>query len=47
MKPLGLADTSFAPAGEAPRLMQGHGFDDAPLPFVPTGDVIVGSGGLY
>lgn len=27
--------------------MQGHGFDDAPLPFVPTGDVIVGSGGLY
>ena len=27
--------------------MQGHGFDGKPLPEVPTGEVIVGSGGLY
>jgi len=48
LKPLGLSDTTFAPdAGQTPRLMQGHGFDSAPWPFVPTGDVIVGSGGLY
>ncbi len=48
LKPLGLSDTSFAPsADQTPRLMQGHGFHDEPLPFVPTGDVIVGSGGLY
>ena len=48
LKPLGLSDTSFAPtADQASRLMQGHGFDGEPLPFVPTGDVIVGSGGLY
>ena len=48
LKPLGLTDTSFAPAAdEASRLMQGHGFNGEPLPSVPTGDVIVGSGGLY
>ncbi len=46
--PLGLSDTSFAPAADqASRLMQGHGFNGEPLPLVPTGDVIVGSGGLY
>ena len=27
--------------------MQGHGFDGEALPDVPTGSVIVGSGGLY
>ena len=48
LNPLGLSHTAFAPsAGQTPRLMQGHGFDGAPLPFVPSGDVIVGSGGLY
>jgi serine-type D-Ala-D-Ala carboxypeptidase/endopeptidase len=46
--PLGMADTTFAPTAEQkPRLMQGHGFDGEPLPDVPTGSVIVGSGGLY
>jgi D-alanyl-D-alanine-carboxypeptidase/D-alanyl-D-alanine-endopeptidase len=46
--PLGLEDTIFAPsAGEAARMMQGHGFDGSPLPAARTGDVIVGSGGLY
>ncbi len=48
LKPLGLTDTTFAPArAEAARLMRGHDFDGAPLPFVPTGQTIVGSGGLY
>ena len=36
-----------AGADQASRLVQGHGFDGELLPFVPTGDVIVGSGGLY
>ena len=48
LKPLGLADTTFAPSpAQAERLMQGHGFDAAPMRNVPTGQVIVGSGGLY
>jgi serine-type D-Ala-D-Ala carboxypeptidase/endopeptidase len=48
MRPLGLADTTFVPsAGQAGRLCQGHDFEGAPLPNVPTGSVIVGSGGLY
>jgi serine-type D-Ala-D-Ala carboxypeptidase/endopeptidase len=48
LKPLGLSDTTFAPSGDqTARLMQGHGFDGAPLPNAPTGSVIVGSGGLY
>ena len=47
LKPLGLAETTFAPSpGQTQRLMQGHGFDGAALPDVPTGSVIVGSGGL-
>jgi D-alanyl-D-alanine-carboxypeptidase/D-alanyl-D-alanine-endopeptidase len=46
--PLGMADTTFAPSAEQkPRVMQGHGFDGEPMPDVPTGSVIVGSGGLY
>ena len=48
LKPLGLGDTAFAPpADQTTRLMRGHGFDGAPLPYAPTGSVIVGSGGLY
>jgi D-alanyl-D-alanine-carboxypeptidase/D-alanyl-D-alanine-endopeptidase len=48
LKPLGLEDTSFAPSpDQTRRLMQGHDFDGAPLPDVPTGSVIVGASGLY
>jgi D-alanyl-D-alanine-carboxypeptidase/D-alanyl-D-alanine-endopeptidase len=48
LKPLGLEDTTFAPSpDQTRRLMQGHGFDGAQLPLIPTGPVIVGSGGLY
>ncbi|MBV9289851.1 MAG: serine hydrolase, partial [Hyphomicrobiales bacterium] len=44
----GLGDTTFAPSAEQRgRLMGGHGFDGAAMPDVPTGPVIVGSGGLY
>jgi D-alanyl-D-alanine-carboxypeptidase/D-alanyl-D-alanine-endopeptidase len=47
-RPLGLSDTTFAPSkDQKARLMQGHDFDGAPLPDVPTGSVIVGAGGLY
>jgi D-alanyl-D-alanine-carboxypeptidase/D-alanyl-D-alanine-endopeptidase len=46
--PLGMADTTFAPTDEQKqRLMQGHGPDGEPVPDVPTGEVNVGSGGLY
>src|SRR5271166_5375611 len=48
LKPLGLDDTTFAPAGdETARLMRGHDFDGAPVPYAQTGSDIVGSGGLY
>ncbi len=48
LKPLGLGDTTFAPAdNQSARLMRGHDFNGAPLPYAPTGSVIVGSGGLY
>ncbi len=48
LKPLGLADTTFVPsADQAGRRMQGHWVDGSPMPFAPTGSVIVGSGGLY
>jgi D-alanyl-D-alanine-carboxypeptidase/D-alanyl-D-alanine-endopeptidase len=47
-EPLGMSDTTFTPNDvQKSRLMQGHGFDGKALPDVPTGDVIVGSGGLY
>jgi serine-type D-Ala-D-Ala carboxypeptidase/endopeptidase len=47
-QPLGMADTVFALDDEQrARLMQGHDFGGEPLPEVPTGPVIVGSGGLY
>ncbi len=46
--PLGMADTTFAPSeAQKARLMQGHGFQGEVLPDVPTGSVILGSGGLY
>ncbi len=48
LAPLSLADTAFAPAGDrTARLMRGHDFDGKVLPVAATGDVIVGSGGLY
>ncbi len=47
-RPLGLSDTTFLPsAPQLKRVMQGYDFDGAPLPDVPTGSVIVGSGGLF
>ncbi|MDN5865755.1 MAG: serine hydrolase, partial [Gammaproteobacteria bacterium] len=46
--PLAMPDTTFTPtAAQKQRLMQSYGFDGTPLPDVPTGKVIVGSGGLY
>ena len=48
LAPLYLSDTTFAPSGsQTARLMQGHNFDGAAMPYAPTGEVIVGSGGLY
>ncbi len=48
LTPAGLKDTSFdLPDGDRGRTMQGHNFDDSPLPFVPTSPMIVGAGGLY
>ena len=48
LAPLYLADTTFGPSGgKIARLMQGHNFDGAAMPYAPTGEVIVGSGGLY
>jgi len=46
--PLGMDDTTFKlTKAQEKRFMQGHGFDGKALPNVPTGEVIVGSGGLY
>lgn len=46
--PLGMKDTGFTLSDEQKgRVMQGHSFDGTAMPIVPTGDVIVGSGGLY
>jgi D-alanyl-D-alanine-carboxypeptidase/D-alanyl-D-alanine-endopeptidase len=46
--PLALKDTVFELSDDQKqRLMQGHGFGGEPLPNIPTGDVVVGSGGLY
>jgi D-alanyl-D-alanine-carboxypeptidase/D-alanyl-D-alanine-endopeptidase len=48
IRPLGLRDTTFAPSTEqAARIMSGHNFDGSPMPNAKTGNVIVGSGGLY
>jgi serine-type D-Ala-D-Ala carboxypeptidase/endopeptidase len=47
-RPLGMTDTGYSLSDEQrARLMQGHGFSGEPLPDVPTGSVIFGSGGLY
>ncbi|MGI9525119.1 MAG: D-alanyl-D-alanine-carboxypeptidase/endopeptidase AmpH, partial [Hyphomicrobiaceae bacterium] len=46
--PLGLTDTGFTLSDDQKaRLMLGHNFDGKQLRDVPTGDLIVGSGGLY
>lgn len=46
--PLGLTDTVFELSDDQrDRLMEGHSFDSTALRDVPTGEVIVGSGGLY
>ncbi|MBN7787693.1 serine hydrolase [Ponticoccus gilvus] len=46
--PLGMEDTAFVPSDDmVVRLMTGHARNGAPLPMVPTGDVVTGSGGLY
>ncbi len=47
-RPLGMTDTGYSLSDEQrARLMQGHGFAGEPLPDVPTGSMIFGSGGLY
>lgn len=46
--PLEMRDTVFKLSDDQRnRLMEGHGFDGKALRDIPTGDVIVGSGGLY
>ncbi|MGH6865265.1 MAG: D-alanyl-D-alanine-carboxypeptidase/endopeptidase AmpH [Methyloceanibacter sp.] len=46
--PLGMKDTGFTLSDEQQkRFMQGQAPDGTPMPIVPTGPVIVGSGGLY
>lgn len=46
--PLAMRDTGFSLTEEQKkRLMQGHAPDGTVMPVVPTGSVIVGSGGLY
>jgi D-alanyl-D-alanine-carboxypeptidase/D-alanyl-D-alanine-endopeptidase len=48
IRPLGLRDTAFAPSAEqSARIMPGHNFDGSPMANAKTGNVIVGSGGLY
>lgn len=48
LMPNGMADTTFAPAPEQePRLMRGHDFSGAPMPFAPTPVTIECAGGLY
>jgi D-alanyl-D-alanine-carboxypeptidase/D-alanyl-D-alanine-endopeptidase len=48
LDPAGLADTVLLlrPGDEA-RLLQGHNFDGAPLPNVPTPPIAAGASGLY
>lgn len=46
--PRGMKDTVFTPDDDQRgRLATGHNFDGSAMEPVPTGDVIVGSGGLY
>ena len=43
-----MTDTVFNPRpDDEGRLMQGHGFDGSPMPFVPTPETIECAGGLY
>ncbi len=43
-----MSDTTFELDEEQKtRFMQGHNFDGKTLPDIPTGDMAVGSGGLY
>lgn len=47
-QPLKMKDTGFVlNDDQRTHLMQGHDFGGEPLPDVPTGSMIVGSGGLY
>src|SRR5262249_28344974 len=47
-KPPAMDDTAlWLTADQKARLMQGHNFGGEPMPDVPTGPIIVGSGGLY
>jgi serine-type D-Ala-D-Ala carboxypeptidase/endopeptidase len=46
--PIGMKDTGFTLTDEQKkRFMPGHAPDGTESPNVPTGSVIVGSGGLY
>jgi serine-type D-Ala-D-Ala carboxypeptidase/endopeptidase len=48
LRPLGLFDTTFEPSDDqSARLMRGHDPDGAAAPYVPTGEVMLGSSGLY
>lgn len=48
LEPRGMVDTVFNPRpGDEARLMQGHGPDGAPLPFVPTPPTMECASGLY
>ena len=48
LEPMGLADTGFSVAqADRARLMQGHGFDGAPLPDVSNSPAMSGASGLY
>jgi D-alanyl-D-alanine-carboxypeptidase/D-alanyl-D-alanine-endopeptidase len=48
LDPAGMTDTVFAlRQGDAPRLMQGHGFDGKPLPDVRAPPVMAGASSLY
>ena len=48
LEPAGLTNTRFdLPETDQQRAMQGHNFDGAPMPFIPTSPMIVGAGGLY
>ncbi len=48
LDPRGMTDTVFAPRpGDEGRMMQGHDFDGAPLPFVPTPATMHCASGLH
>ena len=48
LDPAGLTSTKFdITEADKAHTMQGHNFDGAPMPFLPTSPLIVGAGGLY